>query len=372
MRLPRSRLADLCDRRTFGTSEHRDHLRLLAVVSGARGLDRGFRCSGCGADYSVQCFDGHRCPARDAKRFVTLSADEPVIAHARDQSAIGKTDDDLLTGTALDRLWKPSDLGYRADESLAGISVNQLQPVHTNESPTVCVAEGTRNRGFSSEGTYDRKDGSNFTALRSISALSYEAGQVTNYLETLVDISDLKEAQDKLRHLANFDSLTNLPNRSLFFELVDRALALARRDNCRLAIVFLDLDKFKPINDTWGHGVGDLVLQAVAQRIKACLRESDTVGRVGGDEFVALLANVRSVDDAIRVGEKIRESLNRPFEFEGKALCISSCLGIAIYPEHGLTSVSLTEHADMAMYHAKESGRNRVVVFNQDIQRRPQ
>ena len=257
--------------------------------------------------------------------------------------------------------------GY-SGEGLVGVPVDRLQPLRSANTEAQRVNAGQKEGVLTSEGVYERKDGSRFTALRSVSELPNEMGHETHYLETLVDISELKEAQENLRRLAHYDTLTNLPNRSLFFDLVDQGMALARREKSQLAILFLDLDRFKPINDTWGHAVGDLVLQEVAQRIAACLRESDTVGRVGGDEFLVLLLNLNSVEDAIRVGEKIREALNQPFMVEGKTLGISSCIGIALYPDHGSTAAELTEHADTAMYQAKEAGRDRVVVYGSDTQ----
>ena len=257
--------------------------------------------------------------------------------------------------------------GY-SGEGLVGVPVDRLQPLRSANTEAQRVNAGQKEGVLTSEGVYERKDGSRFTALRSVSELPNEMGHETHYLETLVDISELKEAQENLRRLAHYDTLTNLPNRSLFFDLVDQGMALARREKSQLAILFLDLDRFKPINDTWGHAVGDLVLQEVAQRIAACLRESDTVGRVGGDEFLVLLLNLNSVEDAIRVGEKIREALNQPFMVEGKTLGISSCIGIALYPDHGSTAAELTEHADTAMYQAKDAGRDRVVVYGSDTQ----
>ena len=252
-------------------------------------------------------------------------------------------------------------------EGLVGVSVDRFQPMRSSAPEGHGENTGQKEGVLTSEGLYERKDGSKFIALRSVSALSDETGEESSYLETLVDITELKEAQENLQRLAHYDTLTNLPNRSLFFDLVDQGMALARREKSQLAILFLDLDKFKPINDTWGHAVGDLVLQEVARRIAACLRESDTVGRVGGDEFLALLLNLNSVEDAIRVGEKIREALNQPFLVEDKTLSVSSCIGIALYPDHGSTAVELTEHADMAMYQAKEAGRDRVVVYGSDF-----
>jgi diguanylate cyclase (GGDEF)-like protein len=131
--------------------------------------------------------------------------------------------------------------------------------------------------------------------------------------------------------------------------------------------MFLDLDKFKPINDTLGHAVGDLVLQEAARRMQSCVRESDTVGRIGGDEFVILLPSVDSDQHALMVAEKIRHALNQPFMLAGQELYISSSIGVALYPEHGGDEKTLVKNADTAMYFAKEAGRNTVCPFRPEM-----
>lgn len=182
------------------------------------------------------------------------------------------------------------------------------------------------------------------------------------------DISDRKAMEEQVQHLAHYDPLTNLPNRTLFADRLQQALTLAKRDHLHLALMFLDLDKFKPINDTLGHGVGDLVLQEVAHRIQACLRESDTVARIGGDEFVVLLPIVETAQDALGVAEKIRYTLNQPFELAGHSLNISSSTGIAIYPQHGTEENKLIKNADVAMYYAKAGGRDTVKLYQECMQ----
>lgn len=208
------------------------------------------------------------------------------------------------------------------------------------------------------------KTGETYIEEAHIAPVKDEQGVTTHYVGIKMDITERKKALERLDHLAHYDALTNLPNRGLFFDRVKQGLALAQRHEQKLAVLFLDLDKFKPINDTWGHAVGDLVLQEAARRMEACLRESDTVGRMGGDEFVILLLNIHSKADAILVGEKIRRTLNEPFMIEGHTLHISSCLGVALYPEHGRTTTELAKHADTAMYQAKDSGRDKVMVFD--------
>lgn len=181
------------------------------------------------------------------------------------------------------------------------------------------------------------------------------------------DITDRKTMEEQIQHLAHFDPLTDLPNRTLFTDRLHQALTVARRDKNRLALMFIDLDKFKPINDTLGHDVGDLILKEAAQRIQSCLRESDTVARIGGDEFVVLLPTIETAQDALGVAEKIRASLNQPFRHANHSLSISSSTGIAIYPEHSSDDKQLFKMADIAMYHAKTSGRDNVKIYRADM-----
>jgi diguanylate cyclase (GGDEF)-like protein/PAS domain S-box-containing protein len=181
------------------------------------------------------------------------------------------------------------------------------------------------------------------------------------------NITERKNAEVQIRHLAHYDPLTDLPNRTLFSDRLQQALSIAKRDKERIALIFIDLDKFKPINDALGHYVGDLLLMEVARRMQDCVRESDTVARLGGDEFVVLLPVIEAPEDAVLVAEKIRLALNQPFELVGQSLSISSSTGIAIYPEHGTEETQLVKNADIAMYHAKEAGRNNVKVFQPEM-----
>lgn len=161
--------------------------------------------------------------------------------------------------------------------------------------------------------------------------------------------------------MASYDNLTKLPNRPLFSDRVEQALLLAQRHHSRLAIFFIDLDRFKLINDDHGHDVGDWLLQTVARRMEDCIRESDTVARIGGDEFAVLLSTITTQQDAGVVAEKIRCALNRPFIMPtGMTLAISSSIGVALYPEYGKSIRDLLHSADEAMYRAKKKGRNTV------------
>ncbi len=195
-----------------------------------------------------------------------------------------------------------------------------------------------------------------------------EDGSIYALCGISTDITERKEVEEHMQHMAQYDALTHLPNRALFNDRLQLAIAAAQRNKARLALMFIDLDKFKPVNDTYGHGVGDLLLKQVALRIQDCLRDSDTAARIGGDEFVILLPTVGTKQAAKKVGEKILEALNQPFELAGHTLNIGSSIGVAVYPEHGSDEKLLVKSADIAMYHAKKNGRNNVKVYQPGLQ----
>lgn len=168
------------------------------------------------------------------------------------------------------------------------------------------------------------------------------------------------QAANQAMQLALYDALTGLPNRKLLDERLQQALARAKRDHERLALLFIDLDKFKPINDNYGHAYGDLLLKEVANRLHGCMRESDTASRLGGDEFVALLAEVEGKSAVMTVATKILSRLTEPYEISGHTFEISASIGAALYPDDGSDAKALVKAADMAMYHAKNSGRSNV------------
>ena len=171
---------------------------------------------------------------------------------------------------------------------------------------------------------------------------------------------------EELRHMAQHDGLTDLPNRALFSDRLNHELARARRHGGRCALMFLDLDDFKQVNDNFGHAVGDQLLRQVAQRLQACVRAADTTGRLGGDEFVILMADFRETDAVRNLAEAVCLALHQPFTVEGTVLTISCSLGIAIFPEDGEDEITLTKTADESMYKAKISGGDRVHFKQQD------
>ncbi len=171
-------------------------------------------------------------------------------------------------------------------------------------------------------------------------------------------LTRLKRTNEQITHLAYHDILTGLPNRILFYDRLNQAITKAHRDKELVAVLFLDLDGFKIINDTFGHDVGDALLHETAKRILACVRDSDTAARMGGDEFTVILCNVRTPNSIIRVAKKIVESIAQPFVLNGKNCTVSISIGIALYPDNGKTAMELVKIADAAMYLAKHSGKN--------------
>lgn len=171
-------------------------------------------------------------------------------------------------------------------------------------------------------------------------------------------LTRLKQTNEQITYLAHHDTLTSLPNRILFYDRLNQAITRGRREKELSAVLFLDLDGFKLINDTFGHDVGDVLLREAAKRIVGCVRESDTVARMGGDEFTVILSNVQTPDNIKHVANKIVEAIARPFVLNGKKCSVSVSIGISLHPDNGETAAQLVKIADAAMYLAKHSGKN--------------
>jgi len=184
---------------------------------------------------------------------------------------------------------------------------------------------------------------------------------------TVIDISERKEADKKIERLAYYDDLTDLPNRRLFIDRLDVLIALSKRDNTKFAVLFIDLDGFKSVNDNYGHKFGDRLLKSVAKRIKSVFRESDTITRLGGDEFIALIKETDSPEAVKKVTEKLLDTINKPYTIMDEiTIKTSASIGVAIYPDDGTNADDLLTNSDNAMYIAKNAGKNQIHFFNPD------
>lgn len=217
---------------------------------------------------------------------------------------------------------------------------------------------------WSSETVERRRDGSLFTVQQTITPIRGEEGEITHFISILEDITAQKETEARIHRMAHFDALTDLPNRALFYDRLQQVLAQAKRGGHSSALMFLDLDRFKTVNDTLGHHVGDLLLQEVARRVRACVRESDTVARLGGDEFTVLLHEVVDRESAAIVARKIIAAFVEPFQLDGHELRSSTSIGISLYPLDADECEELVKCADSAMYEAKQQGRNNYRFFD--------
>jgi diguanylate cyclase (GGDEF)-like protein/PAS domain S-box-containing protein len=237
---------------------------------------------------------------------------------------------------------------------------------HTDEFHQALRNTLVRTGHWSGEIWQRRKDGEEFLCWLELSEVVDRNGQRTHWVGVLTDITDRKRAEQELRYLANYDTLTGLPNRTLLGERLAHALIRARRHGAKVAVLFLDLDRFKHVNDSMGHAAGDRLLKAAAARIQATMRETDTVARLGGDEFTVIIEDLVDQPQAERVAQKLMDAFVRPLDIDGRTeVVISPSIGISIYPDHGQVPTDLLKFADTAMYQAKDKGRNTFQTYTE-------
>lgn len=275
---------------------------------------------------------------------------DTVVFSSRYKAMAGYSDEDIA---ANEEAWRqrihPADR-MKVDEEIHAYLEGRT-PTYCNEHRVLC------------------RDGSVMWVLARGMIVSHAAdGKPQRMIGTHADITERKNMEERMRHMAHYDLLTELPNRALVSERLQQAVIKARRDKTHMAAMFLDLDRFKPVNDKLGHDIGDTLLKQVARRLQACVRASDTVARIGGDEFVVMLPSIEHERDAAVVAEKILHALNQPFSVTGHEISISGSVGIAVYPEHGEDEKLLLLNADIAMYHAKRDGRNDYRMFAPHMQ----
>lgn len=289
------------------------------------------------------------------KRAAQNNAQAQVVFNAT-QEAIVITDEKLVITDVNPAFENIS--GYTKKEAL-GKHVGILKSgTHTREFYSE-MSRSLKNTGMWSGEVMNRnKLGEIYPAYLNVNAVRNENGKILQYIGVLTDISLLKQSQDKVQFLANHDTLTGLPNRSLFNDRLKHAIEQARRSQKHVALFFIDLDRFKIVNDGLGHPIGDEVLKIVSKRFKDILRSQDTVARVGGDEFIVIVEDLESPLSAGRVAQNILFATSELIKIEDHSIQIGSSVGISIYPNDGITPEELVRQADIAMYNAKENGRN--------------
>jgi diguanylate cyclase (GGDEF)-like protein/PAS domain S-box-containing protein len=212
-----------------------------------------------------------------------------------------------------------------------------------------------------------RRDGQELHIEDSAAPIHNVSGQFAGMVVVFHDVSESRAMTQKMSHLAEHDVLTSLPNRALLTDRLEHGIAIANRHNRQIAVLFIDLDHFKHINDSLGHLIGDRILKAVGKRILPCIRQSDTVSRYGGDEFVVLLSEINRAEDAAVIAEKIRLAVMEPYTIDSHYLHLTTSIGVSVYPNDGKDALTLIKYADTAMYHAKEKGRNNCQFFKDDM-----
>ncbi len=254
--------------------------------------------------------------------------------------------------------------GYSRDES-----VGREPYLHRTESQApdflASLRQKLKTQGSWSGEIWNRhKNGQLYAALLTASAVRNASGETENHVCMLTDITHLKEQQQRLEHAAQHDPLTGLPNRMLLGDRLQQAMVRCQRQGTGLGVVYLDLDGFKDVNDQYGHDVGDQLLVCVAQRLRAALREGDSLVRMGGDEFVALLADLERLEDAAPVLERLLLAAAEPVAVDAHVLQVSTSIGISYFPQDNMDADHLLRHADAAMYRAKQTGKNRYCVYD--------
>ncbi|MDX1914785.1 MAG: EAL domain-containing protein [Methylophilus sp.] len=251
--------------------------------------------------------------------------------------------------------------GYSEEETLGGQPL--IFQMGKHELWNALSKEGK----WSGELTNYRKNGEQYNEWLNITVVKNKDQQTTNYVGVFSDITEIKRSQDKLYELVNHDPLTGLPNRRLLNELFEQAIKRAQREERLIAVLFIDIDRFKSVNDSLGHLAGDKLLYAVSRRIKNTIRDSDVVGRLGGDEFLVIMDALQSTDHAAEKSQKIIHALQSEFLIDDKELFITASIGISIFPQDGIDVDSMIKASDIAMYHVKNKGKNNFCFYSKEL-----
>lgn len=320
-------------------------------------------------NYQNGVFSGYIGSAIDISERIQTEVDLRIAAVAFEtQEPLIITDPDSIILRANNAFIETS--GYMREE-LVGQKMNFLKSGRHDQQFYEAMWKIITETGVWQGEIWDRrKNGEIIPVWLAITAVKNDEGKVTHYVGTYIDITKRKLAEDEIKNLAFYDPLTQLPNRRLLQERINHGIQRSQRDGQQFALMMLDLDRFKNVNDTLGHQLGDVLLKQVAERIKSKLRAVDLVARLGGDEFVVLLENIAQPEDAARVAERIVDDLSKAFQLvQNHDVWIGASLGISLYPQHSGNFESLMTQADSAMYKAKEQGGGSIVYFSEDLTR---
>ena len=292
------------------------------------------------------------------RRFRDLYQNTPVMLHSIDPQG------HLIN---VSNYWLQT-LGYRREEVL-GRKLTEFMSEKSRRFAEETVFPEFFRAGFVKDIPYQmvKKTGDVIHVLLSAIAEYDEEGSIARSLAVVIDVTERKEAEREIQKLAYYDTLTGLPNRTLFLDRLRQALAQARREERKVGVLFLDLDRFKSINDSLGHAAGDMLLKYVARRLQGCVRQSDTVARLGGDEFVVILPGVHTESDLTGFAKKILEALSKPVRLGEKKFFTTASIGISVYPDDAETVETLIRNADIAMYASKDRGKNTYQFFSSEM-----
>jgi diguanylate cyclase (GGDEF)-like protein/PAS domain S-box-containing protein len=308
----------------------------------------------------------------------------PLVNHIREreivESILRKNEEEqfkVMLRSSLDSFWVTDKQGNFLDvnhsfcaltgytrEELMSMNLSDLDSLEMKVENNPHIQEAIASGSDRFETLLRCKNGFCVNVEASINLGDLYGGRLYCFLR---DITLRKQTEEKIYRLAHYDALTDLPNRRLLTDRLQRAIANAKRNKLNLALMFIDLDKFKAVNDAVGHEGGDLLLVAAAKRLQLCMRDSDTLSRMGGDEFIVLLPSISAVQDAILVAQKILSTLRQPFDIYGQAHSVGASIGIAVYPEHGINEKMLISRADTAMYLVKHRGGNDVRFYQANM-----
>ena len=299
--------------------------------------------------HNIMCYSGCMC----MKTFDLVALKDVMDLMMDAVCVVDKNGDFVFVSAAFEDIF-----GYAPEEVIGKPMIDHVYP--DDGEVTLNVVAGLLNGNLLPrfENRWIRKDGSIIHVLWS--ARWSEDHQFR--IAIAHDITERKLMEQQLHYIAGHDPLTGLPNRALFFGRLQTSLALAKREGSHLSVLFIDIDGFKHVNDNYGHLIGDKLLESIAQRLGACVRRSDTVGRFGGDEFVVVLNSIDMFADVLLIAETIRAELERPYQLDHHNLQLSPSIGVARYPDDGDDEQQLLKHADQAMYKAKNAGGNRVEI----------